>query len=78
MSPDYIAPEQFVELQGLDNLQGYQFGDHLVFHYFCKTCGISPFHDGTENPGHYRINLGCVDGLDLESLTITKIDGASF
>jgi hypothetical protein len=78
MSTRYFPPEDFEELTGLAALALYQFGDHDVNHYFCKTCGISPFHDATAKPGHYRVNLGCVDGLDPLALAITLIDGRSF
>lgn len=78
MSDSYIEPEKFSLLKGKQSLQRYQFGDHDVYHYFCKTCGIYPFHDGPAFPGKYRVNLGCVEDLDLDSLEIRKIDGASF
>jgi hypothetical protein len=78
MSERYYSPEYFDELSGVDALVKYQFGDREVNHYFCKTCGISPFHDGTARPGHYRVNLGCVDGLDIFALSIRLIDGRSF
>jgi hypothetical protein len=28
-------------------------------------------------PGHYRINLGCVDGVDALTLPVEVFDGAS-
>lgn len=78
MSEPYFPKNNFELLQGENQLTKYQFGDHDVNHYFCSICGISPFHDGTGNEGNYRVNLACVDDVDIESLTIRKIDGASF
>jgi hypothetical protein len=78
MSTPYFAPEQFEALEGLESLTRYQFGDHDVNHYFCRTCGIHPFHEATAKPGHYRVNLGCVDGIDPLALAITLIDGRAF
>ena len=78
MSVEYFPPEAFVELRGLGNLNRYLWGDRDVNHWFCKTCGIYPFHDGDAKPGHYRINLGCVEGLDPLSLDIGLIDGKNF
>ena len=75
MSSRYFPPEDFELLEGKEHLTIYQFGDRLVNHAFCHRCGIYPFHDGTERPGHYRINLGCVDGLDPLALELTLIDG---
>ena len=64
MSSRDLAPEEFDALEGKESLTVYQFGDREVNHYFCSRCGTYPFHDGTAKPGHYRVNLGCVDGLD--------------
>lgn len=77
MSDDYLDPER-IQVQGLEHLNCYRFGDRLVNHYFCRHCGIYPFHDSPERPGHYRINLGCVEEIDLESLEIRLIDGRAF
>jgi len=78
MSSRYVAPNDLITLEGTGFLTKYQFGDHLVNHYFCRVCGSHPFHEAVDNPGHYRINLGCVKGVDLDSLDIVWIDGRSF
>ena len=78
MSLRYIRPEDFEQLEGLDALNVYWFGDAMVNHYFCKRCGIYPFHDATVNPGHYRVNLGCLHDLDSLSLPVHVLDGKSF
>jgi hypothetical protein len=77
MSDIYIPPEMF-ELEGREALVLYQFGDRDMHHYFCGTCGIFPFSDPVAKPGHYRVNLGCVDGVDPLALEIRSIDGASY
>ena len=78
MSTRYYPPDAFETLEGREHLTLYQFGDHDVNHWFCRTCGIAPFHDATAKPGHYRINLGCLDDVDIYALPITLLDGASF
>jgi hypothetical protein len=78
MSLQYYPPADFEELQGLDRLAVYRWGDGLVNNYFCKTCGIYPFHDISGKPGHYRVNLGCIDGLDPLALRIELVDGKSY
>ncbi|MCO7223532.1 GFA family protein [Pleionea sp. CnH1-48] len=75
MSAHYVEPDQFNLLSGKDALTNYQWGDKDVNHYFCKHCGIYPFHDTTYDPGKYRINLGCVEGLSPRSLKLTQFDG---
>jgi len=77
MSARYYAPEEFSALEGLDALACYRWGDRMVNHYFCPTCGIYPFHDATTRPGAYRVNLGCVEGLDVLRLPVDLIDGRS-
>lgn len=72
MSTHYIPD---FELVANDTLTVYQWGDRDVNHYFCRVCGIFPFSDA---PGHrtgYRVNLGCVDGIDALALEIGLIDG---
>ncbi len=78
MSSVYYPPDAFAAMEGLDLLTLYQFGDRVVNHWFCRTCGVYPFHDGPLKLGHYRLNLGCVDGVDPFALEIRLIDGRSF
>lgn len=78
MSTHYFPPDRFTLLQGRDALSVYRFGDRTVNHWFCGRCGIYTFHDTTERPGRYRVNLGCVEGIDPLALRISLIDGRSF
>jgi hypothetical protein len=75
MSQHYHALD---ELTGRDALTLYQWGDHMVNFWFCRTCGIHPFAQITAEPERHRINLGCVDGIDTLALPIDLIDGKSF
>jgi hypothetical protein len=77
MSDVRFTPDQMT-VEGSEALALYQFGDRDVNHWFCRTCGIFPFGDGPAMPGHYRVNLGCVDGIDPLALEIRLIDGASY
>ena len=74
MSISYILPTD-IEVIGQEHLSVYQWGDKDVNHYFCSKCGIYPFHDTTYDSGHLRINLGCVEGLDVSTLKVTHFDG---
>jgi hypothetical protein len=78
MSSHYVEPIDLISLDGRESLAVYQFGDRLVNHYFCRVCGIYPFHEGVETPGRYRFNLGCVAAIDPCNLEISLIDGRSF
>lgn len=78
MSSRYFTPSELELLAGEEHLEVYQFGDRDVNHYFCRRCGIQPIHDVVGRLGHYRVNLGCLDGLDPLELDISLIDGRSF
>ena len=77
MSVPYFSPQE-IQVEGREALTLYQWGDRMVNNWFCRTCGIHPFHDVTEKTGHYRVNLGCIDGLDVLSLPIELVDGKAF
>jgi hypothetical protein len=77
MSDRYFTPDEIkVETRG--ELGLYRFGDLDMNHWFCKTCGIFPFGEPIAKPGHYRVNLGCIEGIDPLALEIRLIDGASY
>jgi hypothetical protein len=78
MSDPFFPPEAFEELVGTEALAVYRFGDAVVNHYFCRTCGIYTFHDVVDRPGHRRINLGCLDEVDPLAVSIRLVDGRSF
>ena len=75
MTPEAIPPEQFtIEAEG-SVLGLYQFGSKTAKHYFCKNCGIYTFHETVRKPGHYRANIGCIEGVDTFSLNADFFDG---
>ena len=75
MSPDPI-PEAQLRIEAEDGaLALYQFGARTAKHYFCNRCGIYTFHETARKAGHYRVNLGCIDGLDTFSLDADVLDG---
>lgn len=78
MSPRYYPPEAFESLTGREALTLYRFGDQMVNHWFCRTCGIFPFADAVAKPGHFRLNLGCLEDFDPQALQVELIDGRSF
>lgn len=77
MSPYVIAPEH-IQIEAEEGaLATYSFGSCVAKHHFCKHCGIYPFHQTMRWPGHYRVNLGCVQGLDATKLPSDVFDGAA-
>jgi hypothetical protein len=86
VSAQYYARGAVELIRGADAVAVYGFGDRCVDHCFCRLCGIHTFtviarlpedYDGPARHGDYRINLGCVEGLEHEALEIALIDGKS-
>jgi hypothetical protein len=78
MSARYYQPDEFEIVAGREALSVYLWGDRMVNHYFCRHCGIYPFHDGIdEYEGRFRVNLGCVEGVDVFALEMKLLDGKS-
>lgn len=75
MTPYAIALDLF-SIQAEEGALGlYQFGAKTAKHYFCTRCGIYPFHETARMPGHFRVNLGCIEGIDTFSLEADVFDG---
>ena len=75
MSSFTIHPDKFNFKDKNGALALYQFGTNVAKHYFCKKCGIYPFHETMKTPGHYRVNLGCIDEIDTNALSVDVYDG---
>lgn len=72
-----VAPEHFTLLSGEDHLTLYQAMTRIAKHYFCRVCGIYTFHRPRTNPNIYRVNVGCLEGVDPLALEVGLHDGAS-
>jgi hypothetical protein len=58
----------------------YTFNKHHIQHHFCSSCGISPYGEGDHPKGGrmVAVNVRCLPALDLASLKVAAVDGASF
>ena len=77
LSPTYIPNADFTPHADERDLTVYLWNDKVMRHYFCKTCGIYTYGAvaGEDGKDRYRVNLGCVEGLDALALDITIVDG---
>ncbi len=75
-----FVPAETVTISGEAALRDYTFNRHALGHRFCTICGCQPFSMGIDPAGQATsaINLRCVPSIDLDALTIRKVDGASF
>lgn len=75
-SSTYIPAADFTPHHNPDDLGVYLWNETVLNNYFCKHCGIFTYiGDGENDKDGYRVNLGCVDGIDSLSLDIRIIDG---
>ncbi|MCM2680379.1 GFA family protein [Echinimonas agarilytica] len=74
----YALAPSALQIKGkTEALATYTFGSEIAKHHFCKRCGIYTFHQTRSKPGQYRVNLGCVDGVDSSRIPFDIFDGAS-
>ncbi|MET0594123.1 MAG: GFA family protein [Polyangiaceae bacterium] len=76
---NFVPADQFKLLSGDEKLTDYQFNKKNVHHLFCPDCGIQSFGRGKRPDGQamVAINVRCLDGVELDNLTLTKVDGRS-
>jgi hypothetical protein len=76
----FVPAAQFALKSGEEALANYQFYKHKIDHQFCTTCGTQAFAaaSGPDGTPMRAINLRCVPAVDIDALTIRKVDGASF
>ena len=78
MSNFVIPPENMhISVKEKGSLGLYVFDNEVAKHFFCKNCGIYPFHTTFRIPGHYRVNLGCIEEVDSLSVDVELFDGKS-
>ena len=75
LSTFLLSPEEIDLIQNKPFLGSYSFASHKASHYFCKNCGIYMFHSTLSKPGFYRINLGCIEDLDIYKLSTKLFNG---
>ena len=63
-------------LTGNEHLSLYQFDSKEAEHYFCKHCGIHTFYRLRMLPDKFGINAGCLDEVDLTTLTPVLTEGS--
>ena len=72
-----VHENQFKLLSGEDSLTEYRFHTMTARHFFCKTCGIYPFHRKRVTPDYLGVNVFCLDGFDPSGIPIRQTTGAA-
>ena len=75
----FVPGDKLRLLTPQENLSTYTFNKHVIKHRFCARCGIHPFGEGTDPSGKRMaaINVRCLDGVDLNSLSVQHFEGRS-
>jgi hypothetical protein len=71
-----VMADSFRFKQGAEALSDYQFGQHVIHHLFCRTCGIKPFGRANvqELGGEfYAVNVACLDDATPEELAAAPV-----
>ena len=63
---------------GESELTPYRFHTRTATHYFCRHCGIHPFHRPRMDPSQWSVNARCLLDLDRESLPVVTFDGRNW
>jgi len=75
----FVPVADFELVSGEEALSDYQFAKRRIHHLFCRTCGIKSFARGSKPDGTVMIavNVHCLDGVEPDALTVTRLDGRS-
>lgn len=72
-----VHESNFRLLAGQAALTEYQFHTKTARHFFCKICGIYPFHRKRITPDNVGVNVHCLDAFDPEGITVRRAVGAA-
>ncbi len=72
-----VHEDRFRLLSGEDSLTEYQFHTMTARHFFCKVCGIYPFHRKRAAPDHFGVNVHCLHDFDPAGVPMRLADGIS-
>jgi hypothetical protein len=72
-----VHESQFRLLCGGEDLTEYQFHTGTARHYFCRICGIYPFHRKRVTPEYLGINVFCLEGFDPSDIPVRQTQGAA-
>lgn len=77
----WFVPREMLRLMSdATEYETYKFNRHVINHHFCKTCGCAPFATGKAPSGAETaaINIRCLVGIEIASVTRVAVDGRSF
>jgi hypothetical protein len=70
-----VHEDRFTLIAGEDSLTEYRWNTSVARHFFCKICGIYPFHRKRAMPDHYGVNVNCLEGFDPAGRPVRQAEG---
>ncbi len=71
-----VHVSKFTLLAGADSMTEYQFHTRTARHFFCKVCGIYPFHRKRVTPDYVGVNVYCLHDFDPAGIPVRQTVGA--
>lgn len=72
-----VHESRFELLSGVEALIEYRFHTMTARHFFCRICGIYPFHRKRVTPDFLGINVHCLEDFDPGDIPVRRTAGAS-
>ena len=72
-----VHETKFRLLSGGESLTEYRFHTMTARHYFCRTCGIYPFHRKRITPDFFGVNVFCLEGFHPADIPVRQTVGAA-
>jgi len=72
-----VHESRFRLMAGEDSLTEYRFHTRTARHFFCKICGIYPFHRKRMMPDSYGINVYCLHDFEPAGIPVRHANGAA-
>lgn len=72
-----VHESAFRLVAGERSLTEYRFHTGTARHFFCKVCGIYPFHRKRVTPDFYGVNVHCLHDFAPEGIPVRRTAGAA-
>lgn len=72
-----VPEHDFRLLAGEGSLTEYRFNTGTARHYFCKVCGIYPFHRKRVTPDNFGVNVFCLQDFDPAGIPVRQALGST-
>jgi hypothetical protein len=72
-----VHESAFTLVAGADVLAEYRFHTQTARHFFCRVCGIYPFHRKRVTPDYLGVNVFCLEGFEPDGIPVRQTVGAA-